>query len=53
MKALKKLFPIAVAGGAVTTLGLGAAWMKATPSTRRFVMNIVKQVPALPYRYFI
>lgn len=33
--------------------GLVALWFSASESTRRYLVYIGKQVPALPYRYFI
>jgi len=44
---MKKLLALA----AITALTL--AWFSASESTRRYVVHIGKQVPALPYRYFI
>ena len=32
---------------------LTIAWFSASESTRRYLVHIGKQVPALPYRYFI
>jgi hypothetical protein len=34
-------------------LGLAAAYLSADESTRRYIAHIGKQVPYLPYRYFI
>ncbi len=35
------------------TAGPAAAWLNASQSTRRYVVHLGKQVPYLPYRYFI
>lgn len=32
---------------------LTIAWFSTSESTRRYIVHIGKQVPALPYRYFI
>ena len=32
---------------------LAAGWMSASQSTRRYIVHLGKQVPYLPYRYFI
>jgi hypothetical protein len=46
-KTLKRLaFALAIAGTV-------AAWFSASESTRRYLIYIGRQVPALPYRYFI
>ncbi len=47
MKNLKKA--LMVAG----LLGMAAAYLAADESTRRYIVHIGKQVPYLPYRYFI
>ncbi len=47
MKNLKKAL------GAAALLGLAAAYFAADESTRRYLVHIGKQVPYLPYRYFI
>ncbi|MBC7229936.1 MAG: hypothetical protein H5T74_06045 [Actinobacteria bacterium] len=47
MKNLKKA--LMVAG----LLGMAAAYFAADESTRRYLVHIGKQVPYLPYRYFI
>lgn len=47
MKTIKKLLPLLVLAGLV------AAYFSASESTRRYIVHIGKQVPALPYRYFI
>lgn len=47
MKTLKRLFLLLVVAGLVL------AWFRADESTRRYLKHIGKQVPALPYRYFI
>jgi len=44
---MKKLLMLAV----IAALTIG--WFSASESTRRYVVHIGKQVPALPYRYFI
>lgn len=47
MKNLKKLLAVLVVAGAI------AGWFSASESTRRYLKHIGKQVPYLPYRYFI
>lgn len=47
MKNLKKAL---LAAG---LLGLVAAYLAADESTKRYIAHIGKQVPYLPYRYFI
>ena len=47
MKHVKKALAVLVLAGAV------AAWFQASESTRRYLKYIGKQVPYLPYRYFI
>lgn len=47
MKNLKKVVAVLVVAGAI------AGWFRASESTRRYLKHIGKQVPALPYRYFI
>lgn len=47
MKNLKKVVAVLVVAGAI------AGWFQASESTRRYLKHIGKQVPALPYRYFI
>ena len=47
MKKVKKVVAILALAGAV------AAWFSASESTRRYLVYIGKQVPYLPYRYFI
>jgi len=47
VKRFKKLMLLLAAGGLV------AFWFSASESTRRYLVYIGKQVPALPYRYFI
>jgi hypothetical protein len=32
---------------------LAAGWLNASQSTRRYIVHLGKQVPYLPYRYFI
>jgi hypothetical protein len=39
--------------GAGALLGLVAAYLTLDSSTRRYLNHIGKQVPYLPYRYFI
>ncbi len=41
------IVPVALVGGAL------AGWMSLKPSTRRYIVHLGKQVPVLPYRYFI
>lgn len=33
--------------------GLVVAWSQSSESTKRYLKHIGKQVPSLPYRYFI
>lgn len=47
MKSLKRAL------GAAVVLGLVAAYLAADESTKRYLAHIGKQVPYLPYRYFI
>jgi hypothetical protein len=47
MKHLKKVIAVLALSAAV------AAWFQASESTRRYLVYIGKQVPYLPYRYFI
>jgi len=47
MKNLKKVVAVLVVAGAI------AGWFQASESTRRYLKHIGKQVPYLPYRYFI
>jgi hypothetical protein len=47
MKHVKKVLGIAM------LLGLVAAYLNADESTKRYLSHIGKQVPYLPYRYFI
>ncbi len=47
MKNLKKVVAVLVLAGAI------AGWFQASESTRRYLKHIGKQVPYLPYRYFI
>ncbi len=47
MKNLKKALLLA------GLLGMAAAYMAADDSTKRYIAHIGKQVPYLPYRYFI
>jgi hypothetical protein len=47
MKTMKRLLFLAAVAGLV------AAWFSASESTRRYIVHIGKQLPALPYRYFI
>lgn len=39
--------------GAGAVLGLVAVYLNLDQSTKRFLVHIGKQVPYLPYRYFI
>jgi hypothetical protein len=51
MKKLSALIvPVALAGAAV---GAVAGWLSLKQSTRRYIVHLAKQVPSLPYRYFI
>lgn len=47
MKKMKKVLGISM------LLGLAAAYLTADESTRSYLNHIGKQVPYLPYRYFI
>jgi hypothetical protein len=47
MKKLKKLALVLILAGLVV------AWFQSSESTKRYLIHIGKQVPALPYRYFI
>lgn len=47
MKNVKKLLAVMVVAGAI------AGWFQASESTRRYLKHVGKQVPCLPYRYFI
>jgi hypothetical protein len=47
MKNIKKAIGVAV------ILGLVAAYVTADESTKRYLSHVGKQVPYLPYRYFI
>ncbi len=47
MKTVKRLVFVMVA------LGLVVAWFQSSESTKRYIKHIAKQVPDLPYRYFI
>lgn len=40
------MLPLALAGAV-------AGWMSLKPSTRAYIIHLGKQVPSLPYRYFI
>ncbi|MBN2027016.1 MAG: hypothetical protein JW854_09705 [Actinobacteria bacterium] len=47
MKNVKKILGVAM------LLGLAAAYLSADESTKRYLNHVGKQVPYLPYRYFI
>lgn len=47
MKTLKKLLPL------VALAGMIAGWFSLSESTRRYLIHLGKQVPSLPYRYFV
>lgn len=47
MKRIKKIMPV------LAVVAAAAAWFQASESTRRYLVYIGKQVPYLPYRYFI
>jgi hypothetical protein len=47
MKNVKKILGVAM------LLGLAAAYIGADESTKRYLSHVGKQVPYLPYRYFI
>lgn len=46
-KSLKLVFFAAIVAA------MAAGWFNMSLSTRRYVIHIAKQVPYLPYRYFI
>ena len=47
MKIMKRVLMLAVIGGMVV------GWFQLKPSTRKYFIYLGKQVPYLPYRYFI
>ncbi len=47
MKNVKRVLGVAV------LLGLAAAYLTADESTKRYLSHVGRQVPYLPYRYFI
>lgn len=47
MKTFKRLFLL------LAVAGLVVAWFQSSESTKRYLIHIGKQVPSLPYRYFI
>lgn len=47
MKKAKKVLMLLAAAGLVV------AWFRSSESTKRYLKHIGKQVPSLPYRYFI
>lgn len=47
MKKARKVFLL------LAMAGLAAAYFNTSESTRRYLKHIVRQVPSLPYRYFI
>jgi len=47
MKKFKKLVML------LAVVGLIVAYMQSSESTKRYLKHIGKQVPSLPYRYFI
>ncbi len=47
MKKSRKLMALAALAGSV------ALWFSLSESTRRYIVHLGKQVPYLPYRYFI
>jgi len=47
MATLKKVLALAVLAAMV------AGWFQLKPSTRKYIVYLGKQVPYLPYRYFI
>jgi len=48
---MDKKIKMAISAGAL--LGAVAAFLSLDESTRRYLVHIGKQVPYLPYRYFI
>lgn len=51
MKSVKKMLIRAVVVSVAVSSVVG--WFSASQSTRRYIIHIAKQVPYLPYRYFI
>jgi len=47
MKKVKRIL------GVAALLGIAAAYLSADESTKRYLAHVGKQVPYLPYRYFI
>jgi hypothetical protein len=47
MKKFRKLLML------LMIVGLVVAYMQSSESTKRYIKHIGKQVPSLPYRYFI
>ncbi|MHB8895673.1 MAG: hypothetical protein ACYC99_10935 [Candidatus Geothermincolia bacterium] len=47
MKTTKRLVKLLLVAGLIV------AWLQASDSTKRYLKHIGRQVPALPYRYFI
>ncbi|MBN1289948.1 MAG: hypothetical protein JXA49_09975 [Actinobacteria bacterium] len=47
MKSAKKLFLL------VAVAAMAAGWFTLNESTRRYIVHLAKQVPSLPYRYFV
>jgi len=47
MKMFKRLMLLVVIAGLIV------AWTQSSESTKRYIIHIGKQVPSLPYRYFV
>jgi hypothetical protein len=47
MKRIKRVLAVMVLAGMIV------GWFQASESTRRYLKHIGRQVPYLPYRYFI
>ncbi len=50
---MKKKAKVAMVAYLVMTVGAVVAFMTASQSTKRYIVHLGKQVPFLPYRYFI
>ncbi len=47
------MFKVRKIAGIFVLVALLAAYMRSSESTKRYVKHLLKQVPYLPYRYFI
>ena len=50
---MKKRVRVAMLVYLAMTAGAAAAFMMSSQSTKRYIVHLGKQVPFLPYRYFI